>query len=105
MVLRNLMGWHLVDMTYIPDDRTGGEEGPTGVVRNDSSPFDELPKDVQDKIDEFTVLDSRLYDAAVVAFEKVQPEARGHRRGGEGRPCVVRQTTDCHERVPSEPPQ
>ncbi|CAM9433324.1 unnamed protein product [Ectocarpus sp. 8 AP-2014] len=48
MALRNLMGWHLVDMTYIPDDRTGGGEGPTGVVRKDSPPFDEVPKDVRE---------------------------------------------------------
>lgn len=47
MVLRNLLGWHLVDMTYVTVNRTAGREGRKGILK-DRSPFDELPKDVSE---------------------------------------------------------
>eukprot|EP00903_Cladosiphon_okamuranus_P019505 g17937.t1 len=48
---------------------TAGREGCKGVLK-DRSPFEKRPEDVQDKIYELTVLDRRLYDAGVEAFEE-----------------------------------
>ncbi|CAM9891608.1 unnamed protein product [Ascophyllum nodosum] len=72
MVLRKLMGWHMIDMTYmtlritkIPTRRLVGskfEERPH---------FDELPTEVQDRIDELTMLDKALYEACAEEFERI----------------------------------
>ncbi|CAN0546323.1 unnamed protein product, partial [Ectocarpus sp. 12 AP-2014] len=68
MVMRSLLGWDLIDMTYVSVNRSSGRKGKFGVSK-ERVPFDELPKDVQEKIDELTTLDRRLYDAGVAAFE------------------------------------
>lgn len=47
MVLRNLLRWHLVDMTYTSVNKTAGREGRMGVLK-DRSPFEKLPKDVRE---------------------------------------------------------
>eukprot|EP00752_Nemacystus_decipiens_P008220 g7350.t1 len=71
MVMRNLLKWHLVDVTYVPVNKTFGRLGrtATGAIKGRSH-FENLPEDVQRTIDELTVLDKRLYDAGVAAFEK-----------------------------------
>lgn len=76
MVLRNLLGWHLVDMTYVSVNLTAGRRGRKGVLK-DRSPFEKLPKDVQGKIDELTVLDRKLYDAGAAAFEQKREAIAG----------------------------
>lgn len=47
MVLRNLLKWHLVDMTYVSVNKTAGRIGRTGVLK-DRSPFEKLPQDVRE---------------------------------------------------------
>ncbi|CAB1102036.1 unnamed protein product [Ectocarpus sp. CCAP 1310/34] len=69
MVMRSLLGWDLVDMTYVSVNRSSGRKGKFGVSK-ERVPFDHLPEDVQEKIDELTTLDRRLYDAGVAAFEE-----------------------------------
>ncbi|CAM9664893.1 unnamed protein product [Scytosiphon promiscuus] len=69
MVLRRLLGWHLIDMTFISVNRSAGRQSKNGVLP-ERSPFEKLPGDIQEKIDDLTVLDRQLYDAGVVAFEK-----------------------------------
>ncbi|CAM9307103.1 unnamed protein product [Ectocarpus sp. 4 AP-2014] len=69
MVMRSLLGWDLIDMTYVSVNRSSGRKGKFGVSK-ERVPFNELPIDVQENIDELTTLDRRLYDAGVAAFEK-----------------------------------
>ena len=49
MVLRNLLKWHLVDMTYIPVNKTAGRNGRTATGDlKDRAHFDNLPEDVRE---------------------------------------------------------
>eukprot|EP00904_Undaria_pinnatifida_P003356 jgi/Undpi1/13020/HiC_scaffold_8.g02683.m1 len=69
MVLRHILRWHMIDMTYVYLNQTAGlKKG--GEVLPERSPFDELPRNVRDKIDELTRMDKRLYEAGVAEFEK-----------------------------------
>lgn len=45
MVMRSLLGWDLIDVTYVSVNRSSGREGKFGVSK-ERVPFDELPKDV-----------------------------------------------------------
>ncbi|CAN0062198.1 unnamed protein product [Pylaiella littoralis] len=69
VTLRRTFRWHLIDMTYVPNNLTAGRKRGKKQLKK-RLPFADLPKYAQDKIDELTVLDRRLYDAGVAAFEK-----------------------------------
>eukprot|EP00903_Cladosiphon_okamuranus_P016251 g14989.t1 len=76
MVLRRLMGWEMIDLTY-----SIMMETKKGVLRWDNQAlvdvphFDSLPQWVQDTIDINTALDRRLHDAAVRIFKQKIAEA------------------------------
>eukprot|EP00752_Nemacystus_decipiens_P012934 g11447.t2 len=76
MVLRRLMGWEMIDLTY-----SVMMETKKGVFRWDNQAlvdvpkFDSLPQWVQDTIDVNTALDRRLHEAAVRIFEQKISEA------------------------------
>jgi len=46
MVLKNLLGWHLVDMTYTSVNRSAGRPNRKGWSK-ERTPFAELPKEVR----------------------------------------------------------
>ncbi|CAN0281962.1 unnamed protein product [Ascophyllum nodosum] len=71
LVLRHLMGWHLIDVTYMTLNETKeGQRRWDGKPFVDRPDFDDLSKEVQDKIDELTKLDRMLYRAGQEEFEK-----------------------------------
>lgn len=45
MMMRSLLGWDLIDMTYVSVNLSSGRKGKFGVSK-ERQPFDELPKDV-----------------------------------------------------------
>lgn len=45
MIMRHILGWHLIDMTYVYLNQTAGLKK-RGEVLKDRSPFDNLPSDV-----------------------------------------------------------
>lgn len=47
VVLRNLLRWHLIDVTYVPNNLTAGRVGAGGILK-ERLPFDDLPKHVRD---------------------------------------------------------
>ncbi|CAM9135005.1 unnamed protein product [Laminaria digitata] len=71
MVLRRLLGWSMVDMTYMTLNRMkAGERRWDGKPFVDPPSFHDLPEKVQDKIDALTELDQLLYAAAKEDYAK-----------------------------------
>eukprot|EP00903_Cladosiphon_okamuranus_P011858 g11139.t1 len=71
MVLRRLLGWEMVDMTYVSMYKTvDGAHRFDGKELVKSPPFDDLPEHVQQTIDDLTQMDRILYDAAQQEYEK-----------------------------------
>eukprot|EP00903_Cladosiphon_okamuranus_P017350 g15984.t1 len=71
MVLRRLLGWDMVDMTYLTKNETvDGARRYGGVTLVTPPQFDDLPEDVQQIIDNQTEMDRILFDAAKQEYEK-----------------------------------
>eukprot|EP00904_Undaria_pinnatifida_P012460 jgi/Undpi1/8344/HiC_scaffold_25.g10812.m2 len=71
MILRRILGWSMIDMTYITLNETkAGSRRWDGKPFVDTPSFDDLPEKVQNKIDALTTLDQRLYTAAKEEYAK-----------------------------------
>ncbi|CAM9865086.1 unnamed protein product, partial [Laminaria digitata] len=71
MVLRRLLGWEMIDMTYsrMMETKSGSRRW-DGKGLKDVPHFDDLNPSTQKAIDASTGLDGRLYAAAVVLYEE-----------------------------------
>ncbi|CAM9149828.1 unnamed protein product [Ectocarpus sp. 4 AP-2014] len=71
MVLRRLLRWEMVDMTYVSVFKTtAGARRYDGKPLVNSPRFEDLPVQVQQIIDQHTELDRVLYNAAKLEYEK-----------------------------------
>eukprot|EP00904_Undaria_pinnatifida_P012659 jgi/Undpi1/8523/HiC_scaffold_25.g10990.m1 len=71
MVLRRLLGWSMIDMTYLYLNETkAGAKRWDGKTFVDPPSFDDLPEKIQNKIDDLTLLDQLLYTAAQEEYTK-----------------------------------
>lgn len=77
MVLRNLFGWRLIDMSYEVLNQTSETNKVTrkspngrGTAKDHIPTFDELSLQAQNKIDELTSLDRALYEAGQAHYQK-----------------------------------
>ncbi|CAM9489564.1 unnamed protein product [Scytosiphon promiscuus] len=79
MVLRRLLGWSMVDMTYVSVLKTAdGAKRYDGKSLVKAPRFEDLPGEVQQKIDDLTQLDRLLYTSAVHYYEKRRDEVAQH---------------------------
>ncbi|CAM9764758.1 unnamed protein product, partial [Hapterophycus canaliculatus] len=76
MVLRRLMGWEMIDMTYerMMETKAGGKRWDGKVLKNVPH-WEELPPWVRDSIDASTELDRILYDAAANHYRQMKAVA------------------------------
>ncbi|CAN0425901.1 unnamed protein product [Pylaiella littoralis] len=76
MMLRRLMGWDMIDVTYsvMMETKKGAKRWDDKVLV-DVPAFDSLRQWVQDAIDVNTALDRRLYEAAVRIFKQKAADA------------------------------
>eukprot|EP00904_Undaria_pinnatifida_P012458 jgi/Undpi1/8342/HiC_scaffold_25.g10811.m1 len=71
MVLRRLLGWSMIDMTYSSMYKTAkGAKRFDGKQLVDVPHFDDLPQQTRDIIDDITQLDQMLYVGAKKEYEK-----------------------------------
>ncbi|CAM9713781.1 unnamed protein product [Laminaria digitata] len=78
MVLRRLLGWSMIDMTYSSMYKT--EKGSVrydGKKLVDVPHFDDLPQQTREAIDELTQLDQMLYTAAKMEYAKRRDSVAG----------------------------